>query len=117
MNEEDITSRLSALNSSYNRLQNEVISVFKLLNEEYLKQIKINDKIENIITYTTNWFISYLAFKDEVMVLIQGAVHRRYHVKLHEKYKHERSENSQTGHEARFYSGSLNIYFILTIDN
>jgi hypothetical protein len=54
--------------------------------------------------YLYNWFRSFLAFKDEVMLLIQGAVHRRYHEKEHQGFKHARDADSKTGCEARFYT-------------
>lgn len=78
---------------------------FFLLNSEYAKRIQdCKHPSKYALEYIKNWFQSFLAFRDEVMVLVQGAVYRSYHIKEHSCYSHERSAiGNLSGCEARFY--------------
>jgi hypothetical protein len=48
--------------------------------------------------YLKIWFRSYLAMKDECMILINGEIIRQYHIPIHESYIHKR------GNEAHWYN-------------
>ena len=79
---------------------------FSLLCSDYnarLKETKNPCKIAD--QYLRHWFSSFLAFRDEIMVLVQGAIYRSYHIEEHAPYSHERSAEGSSGCEARFYVG------------
>ncbi len=68
------------------------------LSRDYCSRILALRKVSsvNFHHYLQAWFRSYLACKDEIMILIQGAVYRRYHAKEHEIYKHSRNTSSSS---------------------
>ena len=83
---------------------------FSLLCTDYSTRCKESkNPRKNALQYLKDWFTSYLAFRDEVMVIIQGAVYRAYHVQEHCPYSHERNAADNlkaSGCESRFYVGN-----------
>lgn len=80
--------------------------IFRTLSNEYETRIlRPNESVENIQTLLTHWFASFLSYRDEVFVLIQGAVHRAHHInnKFLSKSKQSRDRATSSGTEARFY--------------
>lgn len=81
-------------------------TIFQTLSNEYERRIlQPNESVDNIKILLTYLFASFLSYRDEVLVLIQGAVHRAHHVnnKYLSKFKHSRDKQTSSGTEARFY--------------
>jgi hypothetical protein len=84
---------------------------FLLLSREYRARVSASKHPPLYLKfYIDPWFKSYLAFRDEVMVLIQGVVHRRYHDKEHTQFQQDRNSDTKSGCEARFYSNAAYKY-------
>lgn len=102
---------VSSITSIVEELKKKVASAeqytrqFLLLCRDYTTRI-LNSRNPAVFMnhFIQAWFKSFLAFKDEVLLLIQGAIHRRYHEAEHQTFSHERDSDSKTGCEARFYT-------------
>jgi len=106
-----VTSIKERVKNLYSLIQSSDIEnlpkIFETLSNEYERRILLpNESFDNIKILLTHWFASFLSYRDEAFVLIQGAVHRSHHInnKLLSKFKQGRDrQTSQQGTEARFY--------------
>ena len=87
---------------------------FERLCEQYIQKL-LNCSNEAAEFYLKSWFGSYLACKDEIMVLLQGTVYRKYHQVEHELYFQKRESSEKTGHQARFYK-KVNFLSVCSVD-